>query len=60
MTCTLSEYMSKKFNILYSDNKEFLMNVYTRQSASRLKLNASTIFSKKAGLSYSKFLFNKH
>lgn len=60
MTCTISEFAARKFNLIDSDNREFLMKVFKQSSAAKLKLNVSTVFSQRTGLSYSRFDFIRH
>lgn len=60
MTCTMSQYMAKKFNLLDTDNREFLMNLYQVGAVERRPLKVSTIFYKQAGLGYSQFSFGVH
>lgn len=57
MTATISSYMAKKFNILYSERNEFYINMYLDNMVEKIQLKASTVFSSRAGLTYSKFAF---
>lgn len=59
MTATISSYMAKKFNILYSDRNEFYMNIYLDRMVEKIQLKASTVFSSRTGLAYSKFAFGR-
>lgn len=46
--------------MINTDNREFIMSAYTKQAVSRMKLNMSTVFTQRAGLSYSRYDFGKH
>lgn len=47
--------MARKFNILTGDNKEYLINYYWPNKVLRIPMNYSTIFSKRAVLTYNAF-----
>lgn len=60
MTCTISEYAARKFNLIDSDEREFLLSIHSKDRAEKVKLNMSTAFSQRTGLSYSRFDFIRH
>jgi ABC-type antimicrobial peptide transport system permease subunit len=59
-TCTMSEFPARKFNLIDSDDREFLLSIYLKDRGQKVKLNMSTTFSQRAGLSYSRFDFLRH
>jgi ABC-type antimicrobial peptide transport system permease subunit len=59
-TCTMSEFAARKFNLIDSEDREFMLSIYLKDRAERLKLNMSTVFYQRLGLSYSRFDFIRH
>ena len=47
--------MARKFNILTGENKQYLINYYWPDKVMRIPMNYSTIFSKRAVLTYNAF-----
>jgi hypothetical protein len=58
MTCTLSKFIAKKFNILDGDTREFFINYYWADKVLRVPINYSSIFDKRIGLLYSSIVSN--
>ncbi len=54
-TSTLSKYVAKKFNILNGEDREYLISYYWPDKVLRIPMNYSTIFSKRAVLTYNAF-----
>jgi hypothetical protein len=59
MSCTISEFAARKFNLINSDERQFILNVYQKDKAERIRMNFSTAFSQRIGLAYSRFEFMK-
>ena len=60
MTSTISYYVAKKFNILDAESARYDLNLYTDTQMEKTELRASSVFTSRVGLGYSRFMFGSN